>query len=121
MNAFEYSEGGVYNLLLALSGNQTVWKLVYNDPQAVVLMRQPPPGVTAMDSVQVLNHMESECRLHLDREPRYPLCARALGQVFAALCQPTRARVWLGTYLSHPHEPDPEAEQSYLQLLNAGK
>jgi hypothetical protein len=29
--------------------------------------------------------------------------------------------VWLGIYLSHPHEPDPQAEQAYAQLLNSGK
>jgi hypothetical protein len=121
MNAFEYSEGIVYNLLPALSANQTEWKLVYNDPQAVVFMRQPPAGVRALEPSMALTHMESECELHLDREPRYPLCARALGRVFSAVGQPGRARLWLSVYLSHPHEPDPEAEQAYAQLAGQGK
>jgi hypothetical protein len=64
--------------------------------------------------------MESECQLHLDHEPQYSLCARAMAQVFSAVDQPSRARVWLGIYLSHPHEPDPQAEQAYAQLLNSG-
>jgi hypothetical protein len=121
MNGFEYSEGQVYNLLLAISTGLTEWKLVYNDPQAVVFMRQPPAGVEALDPSLTLNHMESECALHLDREPRYPLCARALGTVFSATGQPSRARQWLGIYLSHPHEPDPDAEQAYARLLSQGK
>jgi hypothetical protein len=121
MNGFEYSEGLVYNLLPALSGNQTEWKLVYNDSQAVVFMRQPPPGVQVLDPSIALRHMELECQLHLDHEPQYSLCARAMAQVFSAVDRPGRARVWLGTYLSHPHEPDPQAEQAYAQLLNSGK
>jgi hypothetical protein len=121
MNGFEYSQGLVYNLLPALSGNQTEWKLVYNDPQAVVFMRHPPPGVHVLDPPMALRHMESECQLHLDHEPQYSLCARAMAQVFSAVDQPDRARVWLGIYLSHPHDPDPQAEQAYAQLLNSGK
>ena len=121
MNGFEYSEGLVYNLLPALSASQTEWKLVYNDPQAVVFMRQPPADVPALNPGMALTHMESECQLHLDHEPRYPLCARALAQVFSAVNQPGRARLWLGNYLSHPHDADPEAEQAYLQLIQQGK
>jgi len=121
MNGFEYSEGIVYNLLPALSGNQTEWKLVYNDPQAVVFMREPPNGVQALDPSMALNHMESECAVHLEHEPRYPLCARALGQVFSAVNQPRRARLWLGVYLSHPHEADAEAEKAYARLLSQGQ
>jgi hypothetical protein len=121
MNGFEYSEGIVYNLLPALSGNQTEWKLVYNDPQAVVFMHEPPPGVHVIDLSMALSHLESECELHLDREPQYPLCARSLGQVFSAVNQLQRARLWLSIYLSHPHGSDPEAEQAYAQLLSQGK
>src|SRR5580700_7635538 len=117
----EYSEGQVYNLMLAISTGLTEWKLVYSDPQAVVFMRQPPAGVQALDPSLTLDHMESECALHLDREPRYTLCARALGTVFSATGQLTRARQWLGIYLSHPHEPDPDAEQAYAHLLSQGK
>ncbi len=84
MNGFEYSEGIVYNLMLSLSGAQTKWKLVYNDPQAVVFMREPPAGVEPLPNSVVFDHLESECALHIEREPRYTLCARALGQVFTA-------------------------------------
>ena len=100
MNTFEYSQGLVYRLAPALADpQQTDWKLVYDDPTAIVLMRHPPPGVAPLDSLRVLTHMEAECELHLQHEPRQPLCARALGQVFTRVGDPARARQWYGTYV----------------------
>ena len=117
MNAFQYSNGLVYMLAPALADPaQKEWKLVYTDPQALVFMRQPPPGVEPIDSLRVLDHMEQECKLHIEKEEQYPRCARGLGQVFSKLGDLARARQWLGVYLSHPHEPDPEAESAYTQM-----
>jgi hypothetical protein len=117
MNAFEYSQGLVYRLAPALADpQQTEWKLVYDDPTAIVLMRHPPPGVEALDSLRVLLHMEAECDLHLQHQPGMPLCARALGQVFTRVGDMARARRWLGTYLAHPHGADAEAEDAYRRL-----
>ena len=116
MNGFEYSEGITYNLMLSLSGDQTKWKLVYSDPQAVIFMREPPAGVAAMPGGAVFDHLEAECVLHLEREPKYTLCARALGQVFSVTRDFGRARKWLGYYLSTPHPPDPDAEAAYRQM-----
>ncbi len=99
MNTFEYSEGLVYRLAPAMADpQQTEWKLVYDDPTAIVLMRQPPTGVAILDSLRVLTHMEAECDLHLQHEPRAPLCARALSQVFTQVGDQARARQWYGTY-----------------------
>ncbi len=121
MNSFEYTTGPVYLLAPALADpKQTTWKLVYNDPQALVFMRHPPPRIQPLDSLQVLNHMESECSLHMEREPQYPRCARGLGQIFAKLGDFSRARKWIGEYLEHPHQPDPEAENAYQQMINSG-
>jgi hypothetical protein len=118
MNTFEYGEGLVYLLAPALADpRQTDWKLVYDDPTAIVLMRQPPPGVEPLDSLRILKHMEDECELHLDHEPQMPRCARSLAQVFTQVGDPTRARRWLGIYLSHPHAADPQAESAYQRLL----
>ena len=117
MNTFEYATGPVYVLAPA----QTAWKLVYNDPQALVFMRTPPPGVQPLNSLDVLTHMEDECGLHIEHEPEYTRCARSLGQVFTKVGEFSRARKWVGIYLEHPHAPDPEAEQAYQQLLNAGR
>lgn len=117
MNGFEYSEGITYNLMLSLSGAQTKWKLVYNDAEAVVFMREPPSGVEPLPGSTVFDHLESECALHIEREPRFTACARALGQVFSATSDFARARKWLGFYLSMPHPTDPEAEAAYRQLV----
>lgn len=116
MNTFQYSNGLTYLLAPWLAGRQHEWKLVYSDPQAMVLMRRPPPGVAPLDSARIFDHMELECGLHIEKEPRYTRCARALGQVFSKTGDYERARRWLGVYLSRPHDPDPEAEQAYIQM-----
>jgi hypothetical protein len=122
MNSFEYVNGLVYLLAPALADPaQTDWKLVYSDAQAVVFMRHPPPGVEPLASLRVLDHMEAECDLHIERQPQFPRCARGLGQVFARIGDLTRARRWIGVYLAHPHDPDPEAEQEYQRLLSLGQ
>jgi hypothetical protein len=100
MNTFEYSQGLVYRLAPALADpQQTEWKLVYDDPTAIVMMRHPPPGVAVLDSLAVLTHMEAECDLHLQHQPRVALCARALSQVFTQVGDLTRARKWYGVYV----------------------
>ncbi|HUB77616.1 MAG TPA: hypothetical protein VMB03_02415 [Bryobacteraceae bacterium] len=102
MNTFEYSQGLVYRLAPALADpQQTEWKLVYDDAAAIVLMRHPPPDVTTLDSLGILTHMEAECRLHLQHDPKMPLCARAMAQVFTQVGDPVRARQWYGTYQSY--------------------
>jgi hypothetical protein len=118
MNTFEYSTGPVYLLAPALADPaQTTWKLVYNDPQALVFMRTAPAGVQPLNSLDVLTHMEDECGLHMEHEPEYARCARSLGQVFAKIGDFPRARKWVGIYLQHPHAPDPEADQAYQRFL----
>jgi hypothetical protein len=122
MNSFEYADGLVYLLGPALADpRRSDWKLVYSDAQAMVFMRHPPPGVEPLDSLRVLDHMETECALHIEREPQYPRCARGLGQVFTRIGDFPRARRWIGVYLAHPHDPDPEAEQAYQRLLGLGR
>ncbi|MBS1856199.1 MAG: hypothetical protein JST11_12600 [Acidobacteria bacterium] len=118
MNTFEPSSGAVYVLAPALADpSQKTWKLVYNDPQAVVFMRTPPPGVTPLNSLDVLSHMETECSLHLENEPEYPRCARSLGDVFLKIGDTERARRWLARYLQLAREPDPAAEQALARLI----
>jgi hypothetical protein len=118
MNTFEPSTGTIYVLAPALADPaQSRWKLVYSDPQAVVFMRNPPPGVQPLNSLDVLTHMEEECGLHLSKEPQMAQCARGLGQTFGKVGDLQRARKWLGIYLEHPHPPDAEAENAYRQML----
>ncbi|HEX3747249.1 MAG TPA: hypothetical protein VHW09_25105 [Bryobacteraceae bacterium] len=104
MNSFEYSEGLVYKLAPALADpQQNEWKLVFEDPAAIVLMRHPPAGVAPLDSLRILTHMEAECELHLRIEPNMPLCARSLAQVFTQVGDQARARQWLATYRQYPN------------------
>lgn len=122
MNGFEYTNGIVYLLAPALADpRQTAWKLVYSDSQSLIFMRQPPPGMTPLDSLGVLDHLEAECSLHLDHRPQYARCARALGDVFGRIHDYARARRWVGIYLAHTQTPDPEAQDAYRRLLGAGQ
>jgi hypothetical protein len=121
MNAFEYGNGTLYNLAPALADpKQEKWKLVYSDPQALVFMRHLPDGVQPLPSLQVMDHMEAECGLHLEREPHLPRCARSLAMAFSQVGDLHRARKWLGTYLTLPHSADPEAEAAYQKYIGSG-
>jgi hypothetical protein len=118
MNGFEFATGNVYLLAPALADpQQTEWKLVYSDSQAMVFLRHPPPDVEPLSSLKVLESLEAECDLHLQHEPQYPRCARSLGQVFSRVGDYARARRWIGRYLSLPHDRDPEAEEAFRKLL----
>jgi|SRR5215472_478870 len=122
MNTFEPSGGTLYMLAPALADpGQAQWKLVYQDPQSVIFMRTPPPGVEPLPSLDVLTHMEAECDLHMQHEPKYTRCARSLGQVFARIGDYPRARKWVGIYLQHPHTPDPQAEEAWQRLSSMGR
>jgi hypothetical protein len=121
MNGFEYVTGNLYKLAPALADpQQTEWKLVYSDPQALVFLRHPPPDVEPLNSLAVFEHLEAECELHIQHEPQYPRCARSLGQVFSQVGDYARARRWIGIYLSLPHDRDPEAEEAFRKLLGVG-
>jgi hypothetical protein len=56
------------------------WELVYDDSQAVVFMRRPPPGSPALSNKlgRMLRHMETVCKAYVENSPDYPLCARTL-------------------------------------------
>ncbi|MGP8246095.1 MAG: hypothetical protein ACLQVN_16445 [Bryobacteraceae bacterium] len=118
INGFEFVTGQTYLLAPGLADPaQTGWKLVYEDPAAMVFMRHPPPDVAVLDSLRVFPSLEAECEVNLEHEPGYPRCARALGQMFSKLQDWPRARRWIGIYLEHAHGPDPQAEEAYRRLL----
>src|SRR5260370_37568067 len=65
MNTFEYAGGQEYLPAPAPADpTQTAWTLVYNDPQALGLMRTPPPGVQRLNSLDVLIHLRQQGQLH---------------------------------------------------------
>jgi hypothetical protein len=121
MNTFEAYSGALYLLAPSLADpNQSKWRLVYQEPQALVFMQTPPDGVAPLDKTEIFAHMETECQLHLDHEPQFPRCARSLGQMFARIGELARARKWVGIYLAHPHPPDSEAEDAWRNLVRLG-
>ena len=112
VNAFEYNAGTLYPLVLALPD----WKLAYEDPQALVFVRDLPPGVAALDPSRLYDHLDAECRLHMQHDPELPGCARSLGDYFLRHGDRARARRALELYLEHPYPGDTEARRAYMNL-----
>ena len=112
VNAFEYNAGTLYPLVLSLPD----WKLVYEDPQALIFVREVPPGMPVYDSVRVLDHLDAECRLHMEHDPGLPGCARTSADFFMRQGDTPRARRALELYLTHPYPGDVEAEKALLRL-----
>ena len=95
MNGFEFFTGSVYYLPAALADpSQKEWKLVYQDPIAMVFMRHPPPGVQPLDSLMALTSMENQCEEHMRTLPSESGCAREMGKLFTVIGDPVRAQKW---------------------------
>ncbi len=100
LNGFEYGSGTLYPIVLAL-GNpaNTDWKLVYEDAQALVFMRQVPAGVQEIPKGQrVIDHLEAECATHIEHDPGLPNCARSLADLSLKAGDTDRARRMLALY-----------------------
>jgi hypothetical protein len=120
MNTFEYTGGLAYTLAPALAeGEDPRWKLVYADAAAVIFLRHPPDGMASLDPSQVFAAMQSECALHVERDPQYPGCARALGLMFAAAGEPANARHWLQVYLDRHRGEDAEARDALQRVMGS--
>jgi hypothetical protein len=118
VNGFEYNSGTLYPLVPALlSPGETGWHLVYEDPQALLFVRDVPAGVTTLPAGLVDLHLENECRLHVERDPEFSLCARTLASLYLRAGDRERARRWLRYYLDHPYGDDPEAQRAWAQLF----
>ena len=60
LDGFDRFTGKVHTLAAALSDpNQTEWKLMQADDRSMVFMRQPPPGVQPLNSLQALQSIEN--------------------------------------------------------------
>jgi len=118
INSFEYNSGIMYPLVPALAqAAEAQWKLVYQDAQSLVFLRDVPGGLTILDKSGIADHLEAECTLHVERDPEFPLCARTLGDLFLRGGARDRARRMLGLYLAHPIADDPDARRTYIDLL----
>ncbi len=119
MNTMDYVSGALYPLSTALANPaSSEWELVYDDPQAVIFQRHPPPGtqVLANKLGRVLRHMDTECTAYIDASPDTPLCARTLARYWAANQVKDRARRMLLLYLAHA--PRDEASDPLLHELD---
>ncbi len=118
MNGFEYNSGVLYPLALALAQPaEDAWKLVYEDPQAMVFLRDVPPGVPVLDKRRIAGHLEAECRLHVEHAPEFSLCARTLADLAMRSGDAGFAKRMLGFYLQHPYGDDPEARKAYARMM----
>jgi hypothetical protein len=95
VNGFEYFSGAVNYLPAALSDpSQKEWKLVFQDSNATVFVRHPPPGVQPLDSLDALTSMENQCAAHIRAFPFENGCVRELGRLFGVIGDPVRERKW---------------------------
>ena len=118
VNAFEYNAGTLYPLVVALAQpGAGTWKVVYEDPQSLLFLREVPSGLTELDPARIFDHLDAECRLHMSHDPDLSLCARTLGDFFLRTGDPQRARRSLELYLEHPYPGDTDARRAYLELL----
>jgi hypothetical protein len=117
VNGFEYNSGVLYPLVLALAQPAADgWKLVYEDAQAMVFLRDVPPGMPVLDKRRMADHLEAECLTHVEHAPAFSLCARTLADLAMRAGDNQRARRLLGFYLAHPYADDPEAQRAYQRL-----
>ena len=117
VNGFEANSGDPYMLPVMLSNPaESEWKLVYQDAQATVFMRNPPDGLQPLPPQTALTSLESQCEVILANDPARPRCARGLGRLFARLGDIERARRWMGTYLDRRKDSNPADERLYEQL-----
>jgi len=120
MNTIEWVSGGIYPLTVALGNpNSTEWQLVYDDPQALVFLRNPPAGTAVLDNKigRVLVHMDTECEAYIAHAPEFPNCARSMFDFWMRSKQPERAVRMLRLYLTHEVRPDPQAEEWWRKMV----
>lgn len=119
LNSFEYVSGVLYPLAMELAAPGSGWSLVYEDPQAMVFLRDVPAGMPVFDASRVLDHFQAECELHVAREPDFPTCARQLGDFLLRSGDAPRALRALSVYMPHAPAGDTDARRVYLQLMRA--
>jgi hypothetical protein len=122
MNSMDYVSGALYPLAIALANPiSSEWELVYDDSQALIFLRRPPPGIPVLSNKlgRVLRHMDRECMAYIENSPDTPLCARTLADYWLRNQVKESARRMLRLYLSHAKRRDEKAEQA-LETLDGG-
>ena len=119
MNGFEFVSGVVYPLILRLGDPANPrWRLVHQDPQAVVFVREES-GLLSDSSLAksgVTEHLEASCRLSIEHDAELSRCARTLGFLYQRAGDSARARAALELYLANWPYGDAEAAQTLRRL-----
>jgi hypothetical protein len=116
MDSYEYVSGIPHPLVRALAyPNMSEWKLVYEQPDSMVFLREVPPGVPVLGKERIADHLEAECRQFIEHVPRFPDCARRLA-FLVSRTNPARARRAFELYFEHGGN-DADARTAYQQLL----
>ena len=97
MEGFDPIGGTAYYLPAALADPaQKEWKLVFQDLHAVIYMRNPPPGVPVLPSLDALRAMEEQCLFWVRNGQ--PLCSRGMVDIFQRIGDRERYDKWRKTY-----------------------
>jgi hypothetical protein len=100
MDGFEPMSGTAYFLPAALADpSQKEWKLVYQDVHDVIYMRNPPPGVPVLQSLDALSGMERQCEFYVQHGQ--PLCSRGMMNIFGRIGDRARLQKWAAVYQQH--------------------
>jgi hypothetical protein len=119
MNTLDFVSGALYPLALALANPNTAdWSLVYDDSQAVVFVRRPPPELTPLSNKlgRVLRHLDRECEEYIQNSPSTPRCAGTLADYWLKNEAWDPARRMLVLYLAHTQRRDERAERALRDL-----
>ena len=81
------------------------WTLVYRDAQSVIFMKNVPPGVEPLNSLEALSAMEMQCQATLEHGG-FAHCARSVSRVFAIAGDNLRAAQWMARYRQRGDQPD---------------
>jgi hypothetical protein len=100
MDGFDPIGGGAFYLPAALADpSQKEWKLVYQDVHDVIYMRNPPPDVPVLKSLNALEAMEAQCMLWVRNGS--PLCSRGMADIFHRIGDRPRYEKWQTLYLQN--------------------
>jgi hypothetical protein len=97
MDGFDAIGGSAYYLPAALADpSQREWKLVYQDIHNVIYMRNPPPGLPVLKSLDALTSIEDQCMFWVKHSQ--PLCSRGMVDIFGRIGDRQRYNKWLAIY-----------------------
>jgi len=99
MGGFDRFSGRVYNIAAALADpSQKEWKLVQSDEKGVVFMREPPPGVQPLNSLEALHSIELQCRQQVEHDPVHSACLNGVTELYNTIGDPGLAARWMSYY-----------------------